>query len=336
MVLAEEGYSQREIAKKAGCSRCIVEIWISRFERAKRQGVPDHIAILDKPRSGAPNKITKSIGQAILKFTEGKRNRQTPAIITHINNKFGVTLKKMSVTLWLHKQGLYPYHRPTRPRLLLHHKKKRLQFARKHKNDDWLNTLYTDEWEFPLDPKTAPNTKNDIVWARNRKDVPPVEVEQYSVAVRVWGGVSAKGKTRLIFYDGDLTAKKYRDEILKKVKPDFRNIFGARNNSWTFVHDGASAHKAKLTNEWLSENVPNHISSGPEGEWPAKSGDLNSPIEHAWGDMEGKLLQCRPKTIAALKRKLKKLWQELDDATVRRDAENVTNRLKSGGDWTEN
>ena len=52
--------------------------------------------------------------------------------------------------------------------------------------------------------------------------------------MRVWGGVSANGKTRLVFYEGELTAKKYRDQILKKVEPDIKTVFGARNDSWTF------------------------------------------------------------------------------------------------------
>ena len=117
-----------------------------------------------------------------------------------------------------------------------------------------MTTLFTDESEFPLRPK-ATNTKNNIVWARSIDDVPPAEIDQFSASVRVWGGVSAKGNTRLIFYEGDLTARKYRDKILKKAEPDFKAVFGARNRSWTFTHDGASAHKAELTNEWLEEHT---------------------------------------------------------------------------------
>ena len=74
--------------------------------------------------------------------------------------------------------------------------------------------------------------------------MPPVEVDKYSEKVRVWGGVSAKGNTRLIVYDGDLTAEKY----LRKAKPDFDAIFGANSHNWTFVHDGASPHKARMAN----------------------------------------------------------------------------------------
>ena len=104
-----------------------------------------------------------------------------------------------------------------------------------------------------------------------------MEVKQYSAKVRVWGGVSAQGHTRLLIYKDDLTGPKYL-ALLKKAKPDFDKIFGSGNRSWTFVHDGASPHKARMTNEWLEQNVPNYIESGPHGEWPANSPDLN-PIE---------------------------------------------------------
>ena len=187
------------------------------------------------------------------------------------------------------------------------HKQKRVTFARRYRNHDWINTLFTDESQFPLIP-SATNTKDDVVWTRCPEDVPPAEIDQYSPSVRVWGGVSAKGRTRLIFYEGDLTASKYVDEILKKAKPDFKTLFGARNRDWTFSHDGASAHKARLTNDWLEENVPNHITSGPQGDWPAKSPDLNATIEHVWGYMHNKLENKRPTTINALKRRLSRSY----------------------------
>ena len=101
-----------------------------------------------------------------------------------------------------------------------------------------------------------------------------MEVKQYSAKVRVWGGVSAQGHTRLLIYEDDLTGPKYL-ALLKKAKPDFDKIFGSGNRSWTFVHDGASPHKTRMTNEWLEQNVPNYIESGPHGEWPANSPDLN-------------------------------------------------------------
>ena len=170
-----------------------------------------------------------------------------------------------------------------------------------------------------------------------RRRAPRGDRPVLSVSTRV-GWVSAKGRTRLIFYEGDLTASKYVDEILKKAKPDFKTLFGARNRDWTFSHDGASAHKARLTNDWLEENVPNHITSGPQGDWPAKSPDLNATIEHVWGYMHNKLENKRPTTINALKRRLTKLWNDLDQDGVERQAGRMAKRLKSVisscGEWT--
>jgi len=335
--LWERGDSQRQIAKAVGCNLTTVERWISRFKDTEEDSVPENVAVLDQPRSGAPPKITKSIGKAILKFTEGKTGRQAPVIKSHVYKKFGVTLTVQHIRLWLKAEGLHPYHRPKCLALSDSQKEKRVKFARRYKSHDWMNSLFTDESEFPLRPK-ATNTKNDIVWARSKEDVPLAEIDQYSASVRVWGGVSANGKTRLVFYEGELTAKKYRDQILKKVEPDFKTVFGARNNSWTFVHDGASAHKAKLTNEWLEEHVPNHITSGPTGDWPAKSADLNATIEHVWGYMDGKLEKNRPKTINTMKRRLKQLWGELDQDTISKQAGRMKKRLKSiifsRGEWT--
>ena len=335
--LWEHGDSQPRIAKTVGCSLSSVEKWVHKFKVAAEQGVPDKNAVVDNPRSGAPPKITKTICKAILTFTEGKCDRQAPAIKRHVNKKFGVSLDVSYIRKWLKKQGLKPYHRPKRLALSDSHKVKRVTFARKYRKHDWMNTLFTDESEFPLQLK-ALNTKNNIVWARSIDNVPPAEIEQYSNAVRVWGGVSAKGNTRLIFYKGDLTAENYCGKILEKVEPDFKTVFGARNRSWTFAHDGASAHKAKMTNEWLEEHVPNHITSGPAGDWPGKSADLNSPIEHVWGYMSGKLEKNRPRTIPALKRRLTELWTDMDQDMAKKQAKRMEKRLKSiissHGEWT--
>ena len=116
-----------------------------------------------------------------------------------------------------------------------------------------------------------------------------MEAKQYFAKVRVWGGSRPQGHTRLLIYKDDLTGPKYF-ALLKKAKPDFNKIFGSGNRSWAFVHDGASPHKARMTNEWLEQNV--QITSNPalmESGLP----DLN-PIEQVWGYMKEKLEKQTP------------------------------------------
>jgi transcriptional antiterminator len=77
-----------------------------------------------------------------------------------VSKKFGVSLDVSYIREWLKKEGLKPFHRPKRLALSDSHKEKRVNFARKYKNHDWMNTLFTDESEFPLQLK-ALNTKNN-------------------------------------------------------------------------------------------------------------------------------------------------------------------------------
>ena len=108
--LWRQGHSQWVIAKAVCCSRSTVERWVHRFRQANVQGIPEHVAMIDEPRLGADPKITQSIGKAILKFTEGKTNRQAPAICAHVQQKFGVHITPRRVQQWLAEQELSTRH----------------------------------------------------------------------------------------------------------------------------------------------------------------------------------------------------------------------------------
>jgi len=85
--------------------------------------------------------------------------------------------------------------------------------------------------------------------------------------------------------------------------------------------------------------VPNHIESGPHGEWPANSPDLH-PIAQVWGYMKAELERSKPRSIPALKRKIQQIWANVDADFVQKQAEGMQKRLKSiiksGGDFTGN
>ena len=67
----------------------------------------------------------------------------------------------------------------------------------------------------------------------------------------MWGGISWRHKTQLIVVDGNLTARRYIDEILEpEVVPFLRN----NGDVTLFQQDNARAHFARLTMDFFNQN----------------------------------------------------------------------------------
>jgi hypothetical protein len=319
-----QGFNPTDISRDVNVfsDRSQVSRWIKKFKKAEAEGVADEEAVLSQPRSGRPTTATTPvIKKKVLKHVKDKRKRSLRKTSAWLKKK-GIEASYEAVRRILLKHNLYPYRRKKQPFLIKSQKQKRVKFAKKFKDHDWMNTLMTDEKDFNL--FAATNPQNDRVWTDDPEKVPPVELVGHASGVKVWAGVSATGKTNLHFYTGTIATTQYL-KILKKAKAEMNACFD--NDDWTFQHDGASAHKAKKTNEWLEENVPNFITSGPTGAWPAKSPDFNF-IENVWAIMEEKLEENPPKTTPSLKRRLRKIWRDFPQSTLEKMAKGMKNRLK--------
>ena len=68
--------------------------------------------------------------------------------------------------------------------------------------------------------------------------------------VMACGGITAAGKTPLVTVPGNLTARRYIDEVLQPyVIPAFQN------QRFTFMHDNAPAHRAAITTQFMQANI---------------------------------------------------------------------------------
>lgn len=320
-----DGYGVSDIFRdsQVNLTRRRIRRWVQRF-RERHGKVPDEELVQDEPRSGRPSKVTPRVRRLILNRMEDRiEHRSLRETSTWLAER-GVNVGKDAIGDALARENppVRAYKRKKVPRLNTSQKKKRVKFARERKGHDWQKTLFTDEKDFEL---FAPsNPQNNRYWTRYPSRVPPRQLVRQGAKVSVWGGISSRRKTELLFYEGRLGAKEYQN-ILKEAKPSMERCFQRQN--WTFLHDGASAHKAKSTNKWLSENVPDHITSGPTGEWPANSPDLN-PIENIWGIMAGKLERDPPQTAAALKRRVTEAWEDIPVRTLKH-IKGMPNRMKA-------
>ena len=68
-------------------------------------------------------------------------------------------------------------------------------------------------------------------------------------SVMVWGGISHGVKTPLVVIQGNLTAVRYRDQVLM---PHVLPLVNAHN--LTFQHDNARPHVARVCRDFLNQN----------------------------------------------------------------------------------
>ena len=94
-------------------------------------------------------------------------------------------------------------------------------------------------------------------------------------------GVCFGGKSRLHFVEekAKVSAAYYVGSLLPMLIDDCERLlpFG-----FVFQQNGAPAHTARLTQDWLRENCTDFI---VKDEWPPNSPDLNPLDYHVWGTM---------------------------------------------------
>ncbi|KAI6652482.1 MhmaT1 transposase [Oopsacas minuta] len=102
----------------------------------------------------------------------------------------------------------------------------------------------------------------------------------------VWAGISSVGRKLLVFvpFGVKINAATCKELILEPFVKDLgKTMF--ENGSFAFQQDGAAAHKAKSTQEWLGVNIPHFIT---KVEWPPSSPDPNPLDFSLWSILESR------------------------------------------------
>jgi hypothetical protein len=84
----------------------------------------------------------------------------------------------------------------------------------------------------------------------------------------MWAAISNDRTTDLVHVPGNLTAVRYRDEI---IQPHPMHVIDRQRE--LFQQDNTRPHTTRVSTDYLEQNTINVLP------WPSKSSDLN-PIEH--------------------------------------------------------
>ena len=143
----------------------------------------------------------------------------------------------------------------------------------------------------------------------------------------VSAGVCLQGKGLLHFVQekSKVNADYYVNELQPKLMDDCHHLLGQH---FIFQQDGAPAHAAKLTQQWLAAHCPDFIDKDA---WPPNSPDLNPLDYHVWGWMLDKFncLNPHPKNIPELKTMLLMIWDKLPQKAIRKSIISFRKRLRA-------
>lgn len=309
--MLESGRSQRWVARHLPCSNAAVSKLVRRYNETGR--------VEDRARSGRPRETTALQDRWIR--------------LQHLRDRFRPATRTAAETLGRHNNRVsantvrrrlkavgFSCRRPFKGTTLNNARRaNRLRWCRQHlqwTREMWSRVVFTDESRFCVDMADG----RERVWRRRGERFASCCVRQYNrwggPNVMVWAGISTEQRTELVVIEGNLTARRYIDQILA---PHLQPFLQAHPEITTFQQDNARPHAAALTTEYLN-NLDVDVMP-----WMPYSPDLN-PIEHLWDELGRRLAarHPRPTNRLMLIQALREEWARIPQATLSR----LTNSMR--------
>ena len=208
------------------------------------------------------------------------------------------------------------------------HKTQRVQFCQWFTENaiDPQKVIFSDEKWFCLRPH--PNRQNTRVWSVENPYEYDDCIRQGAEKVMCWAAVVDGRVLSLVWFDAgtSVNSDTYLSLLRENLWPEVKSLSSRRK--YFFQQDGAPCHCANKCLEFLQAKFQGRvISRRTPFSWPAHSPDL-SPLDYwFWGSIEKNLGQHQPESLSQLKMVVENLASGIDEAQVRRSAENIRKRI---------
>ncbi|GFV08112.1 transposable element Tcb1 transposase [Trichonephila clavipes] len=264
----ERGQTQAEVTQAIGVSHSVISRIWNRFLETESAG--------QRPGQGRRLKTTPNEDRYLVLTARRHRNINATLLQQHLCSATGTTVSTQIVRNRLHGVGLYA-RRPL-PHFSVH-----------------------------------PDNRRIFIWrdrgSRNNPAFVHESVRFGGGGVLVYDGISIDGRTDLyIIRDGPLTARRYRDEILRPIVVPYAAAIG---DDFILIDDNSRPHRTNLVENFLFEEGIARM------EWTACSPDMN-PIEHVW-DALGRRVAGRqppPQTLQEHESALLEEWDRIPQLVI--------------------
>lgn len=255
-------------------------------------------------RSGRPPKITEQAKRNLLR--KARTGRYTARQI-YSDLALNISLSRVR-QIMSSDPNLRWAKMKKKPHMTPAHHAARLQWATSHVSwtqPQWDCVIWSDEKKFNLD---GPDGR--AYYWHDKRLPPKIFSKRHSGggSIMIWGCYSSRGGGQLAVLDGRLTAIKYI-EILENYLLPFAYVeHGTATEDFVFMQDGARAHTANITKQWL-QGMGIEVMN-----WPACSPDLN-PIENLWAILTLKVYPNSKQysNVSQLKQAVFDAWESITD-----------------------
>ncbi len=304
--LRKEGKSVDFVCRELHCNHAFVNKWHARGLDGK--------GFLDSQRSGSPRKLPSALEAKAKRLLKHKREGSADKVAKRLRLEDGIDISGRSIQRFAKGEGMKSYIRPIKARLFPKDKELRVAFAkRRRRRHFWKKVWWTDEKVYEL------HSENRRIWAERREDVPPREKDLVEKTVRVWGGISAQGRTKLFKIQPNWNSPAYVQFLESKGLPSIENVAGT---DYIFMHDGDGPHRGKKVQEFIEKRGLEILD-----DFPPRSGDLQ-PDENMWKIVDDGLKNRKFTTLGGLFKALTEEWERVPEETVVKLALSVPKRLR--------
>ena len=280
-------------------------------------------SVTDRRITGRKRITTKREDRLITQISLADRTKTTPRIQASLGEHHGRALSVSTIQRRLREVGLKAYRARKKPRLTQQHRRKRFEFAMKHRHwtvADWSNVVFSDESRFQLFRNDGRPFVRRRVGEGYRDDCVCPTLKHGGGSVMVWGCMSETGVGEIRKVTGRLCTKDYVT-LLRGALPSSVRSLGL-GNDFIFQQDNASCHSAQYTRNWMARNKVDVL------EWPAQSPDLN-PIEHLWDVLGRSLGATTFPNQEELWKCLQEQWRQFPRVTTAKLVESMPRRIEA-------
>lgn len=271
-------------------------------------------SVQHKKGAGRPTKRSNEVIEEARQIMENNPSTS----IRHLSQQIQQTDLCYSTCQTLLKKDLhlYPYRVTAIHELLPNDVPQRLNFCewflnnfQEENSGAFEKTFFTDEAYFYLSGYV--NSQNMRMWNTQNPHV-FVERPLHPQKVGVWAAISSRRIVGPIYFDGTITAERYRIEILTTF---INELHDDELREGYFQQDGATPHVTRENLNFLSEFFENRvISRNTQQIWPPRSCDLTPCDFFLWPFIKNSIYRTPIEDINDLKRRISEKIAEINNS----------------------